>query len=193
MSSTAEDVRQRSAGDIDIDGVRAIFNDLVARGGKPLAQIAPETSVAYATLHAWSKGSYRGNNERVARQVNAWLTTREAQERARATMRTAPPFVMTKTASRIWEVCEFGQTMPDVVLISADAGVGKTTAVKAYAATASNVDARMYTKLARIRKYARQAGFVLSLDQAVMAHPMEGETRIALLLLRTREPISSPS
>lgn len=54
-------------------------------------------------------------------------------------MRAAPGFTMTKTAGRIWEVLEFAQTSPDIVLVSADAGVGKTSAVEAYAASASNV------------------------------------------------------
>ena len=139
MSSTAEDMRQRTTVEADIEGIRALFNDQVARMGRPLAQIAPETGVAYATLQAWSKAKYMGNNERIARQVRAWLTTREAMDRAKSTMRAAPSFTMTKTAGRIWEVLEYGQTTPDIVLICAEAGVGKTTAIHAYAGAASNV------------------------------------------------------
>lgn len=139
MSSTAEEMRPRSSVEIDIVGIRELFNDLVAREGKPLSQLAPETGVPYGTLHAWSTAKYQGNNERIARQISAYMTTRAARERARATMRAAPPFVMTKTASRIWEVLEFAQSMPDMVLISADAGVGKTWATEAFAAGGSNV------------------------------------------------------
>lgn len=139
MSSTTEERRQNTQTEIDVGGIRDAFNMAVLRIGKPLAQVAPETGVPYGTLAAFSTAKYAGNNDRVARQVKAWLTTREAQDRAKSTMRSAPPFTMTKTASRIWEVLEYGQTMPDMVLISADAGVGKTTAINAYAASASNV------------------------------------------------------
>ena len=139
MSSTTEERRQKNTTDIDIGGVRASFLMMAQRIGKPLAQIAPETGVNYTTLAAWSKDNYAGNNDRIARQINAWLTTREAQDRAKSTMRAAPPFTMTPTASRIWEVLEYGQTMPDMVLICADPGVGKTISINAYAASASNV------------------------------------------------------
>lgn len=137
MSSTTEELRQKGV-ELDTDGIRATFNGIVERSGRPLAQVAPETAVAYQTLAAWSKNKYTGNNDRIAKQISAWITTMRARERARLTMRAVPPFTMTKTASRIWEAAEFAQTMPQMALISADSGVGKTTAVEAYAATASN-------------------------------------------------------
>lgn len=136
MSSTAEDTRQRPD---DTDSVRARFNELAARDGRPLAQIAPETSVSYPTLHAFKTGTYKGDNARIAKQLQVYMNTREAREKTRTTMRADPGFVMTKTASRMWEVLEFAQTMPDMVMISGGAGIGKSTAIKAYAESASNV------------------------------------------------------
>lgn len=138
MSSTQQDHLER-AGDINTDSIRALFNDAVARDGRTLPAIAAETGVPYGTLHPWAKAIYKGNNDRVAKQIDAWLTTREAREKLRISIRAEPAFVMTPTASRIWEMLERAQTMPDMVMISMGAGVGKTTAINAYAARGSNV------------------------------------------------------
>ena len=137
MSSTTEEALTQP--DADVEVIRARFNEMVAADGRPLARIAPETSVAYATLSAWKTSTYKGDNERIAKQVAAWITTRTASERTKATMKAEPPFIMTETASRIWEVLEHAQTMPAMVLITGGAGLGKTTSVRAYAARASNV------------------------------------------------------
>ena len=137
MSSTTEEAAER--GDFIEADVRAAFEKAVLEDGRPLAQIARETPVAYGTLHAWRTGNYKGNNERVTGQVHQWLTTREARQRTRATLPTAPEFKMTPSAGRIFDVLEHAQTLPDFVLVTGGAGIGKTSAAQAYQRHASNV------------------------------------------------------
>lgn len=137
MSSTTEDAVER--GELNEDEVRVAFDVAVHADGRPLSQIAVETPVAYATLSAWRAGKYAGNNARVTSQVHQWLTTRAARQRTRSVLPVAPDFKMTPTASRIFDVLEHAQTLPDMVAITGGAGVGKTSAILAYQRTASNV------------------------------------------------------
>jgi DNA transposition AAA+ family ATPase len=138
MSSTMEEARER-AGQIDVDVLRSQFNEIVAQEKRSMAQFATETGVQYSTLHAWAKSTYKGNNLRIAKQINAWLITRAARQKTAATTRSEPSFLMTPTASRVWDMLERAQTLPDMVMISGAAGIGKTKAVQAFVESGSNV------------------------------------------------------
>ena len=137
MSSTTEEALERGA--VNETEVRSDFERAVLEDGRPLAQIAPETPVAYATLSAWRTGKYAGNNERVSGLVAQWLTTRAARQRTRTVLPLAPDFKMTPLAGRIFDILEHAQTLPDMVLLTGGAGVGKTSAIEAYRKQASNV------------------------------------------------------
>jgi DNA transposition AAA+ family ATPase len=139
MSSTMEEARERATGLIDVDTIRAQFNEIVSAEKRPIAQYATETGVPYGTLHAWAKSTYKGNNDRVGRQIQAYLVTRAAREKMATITRAEPRFVMTPTAGRIWELLERAQSLPNMVQIVAGAGVGKTTAIKAFAEGGTNV------------------------------------------------------
>lgn len=133
MSSTAEDLLDRALPDLDEAAVRKEFLEAVGQDGRPLARIAPETGIAYQTLAAWRQGSYAGNTARVAHAVQAWLNGREARARAKAALpNNEPQFVMTRTASRIWEILEFCQATPTIGVVIGNAGVGKTQALRGY-------------------------------------------------------------
>jgi DNA transposition AAA+ family ATPase len=137
MSSTLEDALDR--GQLDETTVRTAFEAAVMADGRPLSQIAPETSIHYTTLSAWRAQKYTGNNDRVTLQVQQWLDTRTARQRTRATLPVAPGFQMTPTASRIFDVLEHAQTLPDMALVTGGAGIGKTSTILAYQKTAANV------------------------------------------------------
>lgn len=138
MGSTMEDVRE-SGEPQDETTIRAAFEAAMLEDRRPLARIAPETGVAYPTLSAWRNGTYTGNNKRITAQVQSWLASRAAHQRTSASLPQAPAFVMTRTASRIWEVLEFAQTLPDLAVIAGGAGIGKTSAAHGYRHQAPNV------------------------------------------------------
>ncbi len=146
MGSTIEEAVERDDGAVlDHEALRRQVDQALtedARTGEaklPLAQAAPEVGIPYGTLSAWYGGSYKGNNDRVAGAVRAWLLTRQARKRAAVEMPTAPAFVRTPTASRIWDLLEHCQTLPDIGVIAGGAGIGKTTALLGYRNAASNV------------------------------------------------------
>lgn len=138
MGSTAEELSTDET-PADEGQMRMAFEQAVAEDGRPLAQIAPETGVNYATLSAWRAAKYAGRNERVTEQVRQWLVAREARRRTREALPDVPAFVMTQTASRIIEVLERARVLPDMAIIAGGAGVGKTTAVDWYRDHTPNV------------------------------------------------------
>lgn len=121
------------------EDVRAAFLAEVARGTRSFASIAPETSVSYATLMSWKDGKYQGDNTRVTRDINAWLTTRAARQETLITMPAVPVFQATRTAKRIGDLLQEAQMLPSMTMITGGAGVGKTWACRAYQKRMSNV------------------------------------------------------
>lgn len=142
MSSSLEDHLDQVGDSVNVPEIRTKFTTIVAEeraAGRSLAKMAPEVGVAYSTLSAFAQGNYQGDNVGVALKVTRWLVTRQAQAKNKSTVRRAPGFMRTKTASQIWEVLEYTQMTPDMSVISGIPGVGKTTAIQAYAAHGSNV------------------------------------------------------
>lgn len=133
MGSTIEEMRQTEPQDtLDEAAIRAALEAALAEDGRPLSRVAPEIGVPYGTVSSWRGGTYAGNTKKVAIAVQAWLHSRTARARARAVLPAEPQFVMTRTASRIWDLLEFAQTTPTIGVVVGGAGVGKTRAFVAY-------------------------------------------------------------
>jgi hypothetical protein len=132
MGSTLELAVEDGPQEMDEAAVRAAFDAATAQDGRPLTKIAIEVGIPYGTLSSWRGGTYAGDTLRIANAAQAWLVQRVARARQKALLPTAPDFVMTKTASQIWEVLEFAQSAPTLGLVVAASGVGKTSAFKAY-------------------------------------------------------------
>ena len=142
MSSTMEDHLDQISDTVNIVETRSKFSVILAEEravGRSLAKMAPEVGIPYSTLAAFANGKYDGDNVGVALKIERWLVTRLAQAKNKSTVRRGPGFMRTKTASRIFEVLEYTQMTPDMSVISGIPGVGKTTAINAYAANGSNV------------------------------------------------------
>jgi len=132
MGNTLEEHRQTAAAPLDEDKIRAEMEAALAEEGRALMRAAPEIGIPYGTVSSWKNGTYQGNTQKVAAAVQAWLISRTARARARAVLPVEPDFVMTRTASQIYDVLEFAQTTPCIGMITGSAGVGKTKAFQAY-------------------------------------------------------------
>ena len=142
MSVTLDESLDQIGDDIDVAATRTRFNLIVAgrrQSGHTLPKIAPETGVPYGTLHAWASAKYQGDNTGIALKVAAWMVKVEAEAHVRATVRAAPGFLRTRTATEIFDILEYAQMSPDMVLYAGAPGVGKTTALNAYKSAGSQV------------------------------------------------------
>lgn len=117
------------------DAVRAIKED----GEYSWGALSKESGVAESTLQAFVSGTYRGVVANVAADVSRWLETRSTRERTAAVLPPPPGFMMTPTARDIFSALSFAQAAADFTVLIGAAGIGKTTALKAYEKRASNV------------------------------------------------------
>lgn len=103
------------------------------------AQVARETGISPAALSAWLKGAYKGDNKAVEDKLQIWLLSRERRTMANRTMPTAPLWIETPTARKVFAVLAFAQMAGDLGCVYGGAGLGKTVTLRAYAEQNPNV------------------------------------------------------
>lgn len=123
----------------EVDSVREEARQVMAAEGLSQAAAARQAGVAAATYAAWLTGTYQGRSDRVAGQVQIWLSSRRERQRSASALPQAPAFVATRTAGRVHEVLQWAQMGPDLVVVAGGAGIGKTTACQHYAGKNPNV------------------------------------------------------
>lgn len=105
--------------------------------GVKQSQIAREANLSSTVVSQWLKDEYSGNNSAVESKLTAWRDAREARANAPALDEVA--WVDTPTSKRIIDVLSYAQQYRDFALIYGGAGLGKSVALRRYAAKAVNV------------------------------------------------------
>lgn len=123
----------------EMEALRARVRAIKEAENLPLSRMAKEASLALGTFSNWLGDTYAGDNSRVAHEITKWLNVRASRAAVAATMPAAPGFLMTETASAIFDVLEHAQSMPELVVITGGSGVGKTFATRAYRDRSPNV------------------------------------------------------
>lgn len=111
-----------------IEQVRA----LIGTQGLTQAQVAKETGIAGSTLSQVLSASYKGNVNDMAQRLVRWLQQRGRQQKAATVIPTIADFIETPTAIEITEVLDYAQLFGDIGVVYSGAGLGKTSAVRAY-------------------------------------------------------------
>lgn len=124
--------------EIKSEELRALVRGRVGDGKGSLADVARLSGVGYSTLSAWMSGKYAGDNARVEQQVTVWLDSLAPRASMAGTFK-MPEYVATPTAQKILSVFTHAQYLPDLVVVTGGAGIGKTTAIRQYAASNPNV------------------------------------------------------
>jgi len=126
----------------EIDDLRERLKSHKDRLGLSWADLAKITGVTSGTLSAWVPGTYNKGeihkNMDVPTRIHRFFQSVAEKAALEATMPSEPDFQMTVSASRMIKVLQLSH-MGDMGLISSPPGVGKTAAVKQYAATRANV------------------------------------------------------
>ncbi len=124
---------------LDADALRQRVRDYVAANSTSYSGVALIAGIAESTFTAWLGGKYKGNNARIEEQVRIWLQSESALGKKRLVMPADAKFAMTRSAQKFMAVLEHAQGVPDIGVITAGAGVGKTTVFEHYKATRPNV------------------------------------------------------
>ncbi len=101
-------------------------------------EIADRSGIPQGTVSQFGPGTYKGDNDDVARKVVRYRQTVEAQAELLMDVPQAPGFVPTRTATQINRLLAWAH-MGKMVVIAGGPGLGKTRACENYAAGASNV------------------------------------------------------
>ena len=114
--------------------------DALCKGNEGFqAQMAREIGISASSISAYRAGKYTAKNKaNIEKKLNDYLAKLEAREAA-DTERQEIGFIETVNANKLFELadsCRIGQR---IAIITGDAGLGKTTAVREYAARHSDV------------------------------------------------------
>ncbi|ECZ0079918.1 AAA family ATPase [Salmonella enterica subsp. enterica] len=118
------------------DDLRGQLRTLIDNQDVTGAQLARETGQSQAAVSQYLNGKYRGDNDAVARALTVWL---DARNSAQTALPVIPDYVETPTAAKITAALLYAQLTHTIALIYGNPGVGKTQALKQYAATGNNV------------------------------------------------------
>lgn len=123
----------------DQEQLRAEVREVMRVDGLSVTDTARAVGMPYGTFSNWIGGTYGGRGERIAEQVQRWLSSREQQAKAQALAPRAPAFVATPTAEQFLAALEHAQYLPELIVITGAPGVGKTSACRAHQARATKV------------------------------------------------------
>lgn len=124
---------------INSDELRERVRGLMDAEGLSQATAAREIGLSNSVVSQWLGGEYRGDNNKVAGKILLWLNRRAETGRIEAIMPTAPAWVETPTARKIYDVLAYAQAAGDISVIYGGAGLSKTTTIKRYRERSTNV------------------------------------------------------
>ncbi|MDE6679225.1 MAG: AAA family ATPase [Ruminococcus sp.] len=99
------------------------------KSGKTQIQIAKETGISGAVISQFINGTYEGDNDKIAYDLEKYLVI--ATERLENSDRTVFYTELRNTQTSLFAV-KYAHKNCEMVLLSGDAGAGKTTALKYY-------------------------------------------------------------
>ena len=109
---------------------------LIEDKGFTQAQIAKECGFSGGALSSYFKGTYKGDNDKLETALQSWL---DGQTKKTATFVSAPDFVDTPTASKIFADFDFVKMFGKMGVVYGASGVGKTQAARQYTKANNNV------------------------------------------------------
>ncbi len=96
------------------------------------AEVSRRIGINNAKLNQWYDGEYPGDFITATDDVEKWINSVDAMADLQGTIPNAPTYVATPTAKEIEATLLFAQTMPEMVVITTGAGVGKTVACERF-------------------------------------------------------------
>lgn len=102
------------------------------------AGLSKRVGIPAGTLSTWVPGKYQGDIQAVAASVNKFFLADEARQELALSAPVVPNFQFTPTAKKIHGMLRWSQ-QGHMVVITGEAGVGKTASIKQYAGTTPQV------------------------------------------------------
>jgi len=162
-------------------------HDLAEQHGWPKAEVSRRSGVPQSTLGAWFAGTYNGRYDKVNESIQNWLSSIGDMQDLTDRIPLSPAFVKTRFSHEMTDLLAAAQTMPTIVMVNAEAGMGKTFTAKHYARSRSN------TWLATISPHTRTVnGMLVEISDALDIH-QPNPTRLVRSIGRRLERVGSGS
>lgn len=123
---------------IDIAAERSWLMQHRTDSGLTWKALAEQSGIALGTISQFGPGTYKGDSEGVARQVQRYRQTVETQVELAAELPLKPGVQATRTLGQIQRLLRWAH-MGRLIVIAGGPGIGKTTSIADYARAASNV------------------------------------------------------
>lgn len=125
--------------DAEISEIRLACQTVMEAEGYSQADVSRLAGIKYGTFTGWFKGTYAGNNSKVAGEVQIWLSSLGEKKRAVSTVPRLPDYVETKSTIEFMSTLQFAHVLPEIAIIAGGAGISKTTACEQYTRSNRNV------------------------------------------------------
>ena len=102
------------------------------------AEVARRSGIGHGTFSQWHTGAYKGRYDTINAEVETWLGNLDQVSEIAASVPVAPGYLPLDFAQQVNRMLSIAQIMPTMVMVTAEAGIGKTTAARNYVASHAN-------------------------------------------------------
>jgi len=146
--------------------LRSSVVDIATRFAWSKSEVSKRSGIPPGTLWQWFDGSYRGVIKNISDRIGRWLDSVAELTSAAARVPVAPGFIMTPTAREMTEALIFAQAMPEIVVIVAGAGLGKTRTIQEFCRTRAHADlVTMRPTTSSVHSMLLEIGFALDVTE----------------------------
>lgn len=128
---SAEDMRRRIELVAEVDRV-------MADRGWSKAETSRRIGAGHGTFSQWHSGTYKGRYDTVNNTVAMWLGNLDQAEEVAASVPVGPSYLPLEFSTSVERALSIAQIMGTMVMVTAEAGIGKTTAGREYVRTHAN-------------------------------------------------------
>ena len=128
---SAEDLRRRDELVREVDRV-------MAEKGWSKAEAARRSGAGHGTFSQWHTGTYKGRYDTVNATISTWLANIGQVEEVAASVPVSPPYLPLQFSTSVERMISIAQIMGTMVMVTADAGIGKTTSASEFVRTRAN-------------------------------------------------------
>lgn len=102
------------------------------------ATLGKASGIPGKTLSLFLTSQYKGDNARIAKELEQWLSQREESKRIKKALPQSPDFLELDVSKRFMEAMTFAQAMCSIVVVATEPGLSKSTTIRHFAKSRTN-------------------------------------------------------
>lgn len=140
--------------------------EVAEKYGWTKSEVARRADVPVGTFSQWFDGNYKGQIGKQTQRIERWLNALAEISEAVQAIPPPPEFVPTKSARELIDTLLYAQAMPEMVVVTYGAGMGKTITCEHYAKEHPHVYlVRMRPTTSRVHSMLQEIGLELGIAE----------------------------